>query len=152
MPDTIVEPNESVNLTLSNPTGGGTLAAQSTSVLFISDNDPNGKLQFKLTSFLVSENSPTATITITRSNGTYGAIGVSYSTNDNTATNGSDYTTTSGTLSFAQGQSSKTFTIPIKNDTAAEGAESLNLTLSNPTGGATLADGMRAVLIITDND
>jgi hypothetical protein len=51
-----------------------------------------------------------------------------------------------------QGQTSKTFTIAITNDTAAEEAESLNLTLTNPTGGATLGQGRRAVLIITDND
>jgi uncharacterized repeat protein (TIGR01451 family) len=152
LPDSIVESNESVNLTLSNPTGGGTLGAQRTSVLFITDNDKNGTLQFKNTAFSVSESGPTATITVTRKGGTYGVVGISYATTNNTATSGSDYANTSGTISFAQGQTSKSFTIPILNDTSLEGAESLNLTLSNPTGGATLGQGRRAVLIITDND
>jgi Calx-beta domain len=150
--DSIVESNESVNLTLSNPTGGGTLGTLRTSVLFITDNDTNGTLQFKVTSYSVSESGPTATITVTRTGGTYGVVDVSYATTNNTATKGLDYTNTTGTLSFTQGQSSKSFTIPILNDTSLEGAESLNLTLSNPTGGATLGQGRRAVLIITDND
>jgi len=150
--DTIVESKETVNLTLSNPTGGGTLAAQRTAVLFITDNDTNGALQFKSATFSAGEGAPTATITVTRTGGTDGAVDVSFATSDNTATSGSDYTAKSGTLSFAQGQTSKTFTVPIVNDTVPEGVESLNLTLSNPTGGATLGQGRRAVLIITDND
>ena len=150
--DTIVERNESVNLTLSSPTGGGTLAAQSRSVLFITDNDSNGTIQFKAASYSVSESGPTATITVTRTGGSYGAVGVRYATTNNTATSGSDYTNSTGTLSFAQGENSKTFTIPIVNDSSVEGTESLNLTLSNPTGGAVLGQIRRAVLTINDND
>ena len=150
--DTIVESRETINLTLSNPTGGGTLAAQRTAILFITDTDTNGSLQFKTATFSVAEGTPNATITVTRTGGTYGAVDVSYATGDNTATAGSDYTTRSGTLSFGQGQTSKTFTVPILNDAAAERAESLNLTLSGPTGGATLGQARRVVLTITDND
>ncbi len=150
--DTIVESNESVNLTLSNPTNGGTLAAQRAAVLFITDNDLNGVLQFQSTSFSVSENVPTATITVTRTSGTFGAIGVSYATSSNTATAESDFTSTSGTLSFAEGETTKSFTIPILNDASWEGAESINVTLSNPIGGSTLGLARKAVLSITDND
>jgi uncharacterized repeat protein (TIGR01451 family) len=150
--DTIPERNETVNLTLSNPTGGGTLGTMRRAVLFITDNDAYGTLQFKNASYTVGEAATTATITVTRTTGTYGAVDVTYATSDNTATAGSDYTATSGTLSFAQGQTSKTFTVSILNDTDAEPPESLNLTLSNPTGGATLGQARRAVLAITDND
>lgn len=150
--DTIVESNESVNLTLSNPTNGGTLGAVRTAVLFITDNDSNGSLQFKTASFSVGEGTAKATITVTRTGGTYGGVEVSYATGDNTAAAGADYAAGSGTLTFAQGATSKTFTVSIVNDTAAEGAESLNLVLSNPTGGATLGQARRAVLTITDND
>jgi len=42
-----------------------------------------------------------------------GGVTVQYATNDNTATAGSDYTATSGTLTFAEGESTKTISIPI---------------------------------------
>ena len=77
---------------------------------------------------------------------------VDYATSDGTATAGSDYTDTHGTLTFAAGETSKTFTIPITDDTAVEGNESLVVTLSNPTGGATLGSQNLSTLTIQDND
>ena len=150
--DTQVEGNEFVNLTLSNPTNGGTLGAGRTSLLVINDNDTYGSLAFKTLNFTVAESGPTATITVTRTGNTAYAVGVSYATSNNTATAGLDYVATSGTLSFAPGQTSRTFSIPIINDTAQDGNQSVNLTLSNPTGGAVLGQGKRAILTITDND
>ena len=76
---------------------------------------------------------------------------VSYATSANTA-DATDYTGVTGTLSFAQGQTSRSFTVGLTNDTAKEGSESLNLVLTSPSGGAVLGQGRRAVLIITDND
>jgi hypothetical protein len=90
--DTLVEGNETVNLTLSNPTGGGTLGAQRRSVLFITDNDNNGTFQFKNVSYSVGEGTPTVTITVTRNGGTNGSVDLTYATSDNTAVAGSDYT------------------------------------------------------------
>src|SRR5207249_5081302 len=71
---------------------------------------------------------------------------------DGTATAGSDYTATSGTLTFGAGVTSKIFAIPIVKDTLDESDETVNLTLSNPTGGATLGTPDTAVLTIIDND
>ena len=150
--DAIAEGTESLNLKLSNPTGGGTLAAQRTAVLIIGDDDTNGSLKFNSAAFVVGESTASATITITRGGGSWGAVSVNYSASNNTATASSDYIIKSGVLNFAQGETVKTFTIPIVNDASAEGAESINLTLSNPTGGATLATTLRAILTITDND
>jgi hypothetical protein len=147
--DTLPESNESVNLSLSDSSGGATLGVQRTAVLVITDNDLAGTLTFKQTAFTVSEAASTATITVTR-NASAGAVTVDYATSDNTAVAGSDYTATSGTLSFAPGQTTRTFTVPVTYDALAEGPESLNLTLSNATGGATLGQNRRAVLIITD--
>src|SRR5262249_29543960 len=111
-----------------------------------------GTLQFNSSNYSVNENQGTATITVTRTGGSDGAVAVNYATSNGTATAGSDYTATSGTLSFAAGETSKTFTVPITNDTLVEGNETVNLTLSNPTGGATLGTQNTAVLTIQDDD
>jgi hypothetical protein len=69
------------------------------------------------------------------------------------ATAGSDYTSTSGTLSWPNGDtSSKTFSVPILDDSTYEGNETVILTLTNPTGGATLGSPGTEVLTIIDND
>jgi hypothetical protein len=56
-----------------------------------------------------------------------------------------------GTLSFAPGQTSRTFSVLIVDNAFAEGNQSLNLLLSNPSGSGLNSPG-RAVLTITDND
>src|SRR5947199_608691 len=152
--DTLDESDETVNLTLSNPTGGATLGTPDTAVLTIIDNDSGGVLQFSSATHTVNEGvlSGKAVIKVTHSGGTASAVTVDYSTSDGTATAGSDYTATSGTLTFAAGETSGTFTIPIINDALDEPNETVILTLSNPTGGATLGTRSTAVLTIVDND
>jgi hypothetical protein len=149
--DVSVESDETVNLTLSNP-GGGAVLGTNTAVLTILDDDSPGTLQFSSATYSVNEGGGTATITVPRTGGSTGAVSVDYATSDGTATSGVDYTTTSGTLNWADGDSaSKTFNIPIIDDSDIEGSETVNLSLSNPTGGAILGTNA-AVLTIADND
>jgi len=79
-------------------------------------------------------------------------VAVEFTTGDGSAGAGSDYTATSGVLVFADGETSRTFTIPILDDPVREGDETVDLTLANPTGGATLGARRTAVLTITDAD
>ena len=112
-----------------------------------------GTLQFSAASYSVAENVGTASIAVTRAGGTSGAVGVSYATSNGSATAGSDYTAASGTLSWTNGDAAnKSFTITLLNDTAVETAETVNLSLSNPTGGATLGSPTTATLTINDDD
>jgi hypothetical protein len=111
-----------------------------------------GTLQFDPATYAVGEAAGTSTITVTRTNGSGGAISVDYASSDGTASAASNYTAASGTLDFAAGQASKTFTVPILNDAGNEPDETVNLTLSNPTGGATLGGQSTVVLTITDDD
>src|SRR5262249_61605645 len=78
-------------------------------------------------------------------------VTVNYATSNGTATAGSDYTATSGTLSFGIGETQKTFTVAISNDTLVEGSETLGLTLSTPTGGPPLGTQSTATLTIQDD-
>ena len=63
-------------------------------------------------------------------------VTVDYATKDYSATAGSDYTATSGTLTFAAGETAKTIRVPITNDAVSDSGELLGMEFSNPTGGA----------------
>lgn len=155
--DASVEGAESFGASLSNASGAS-LGTPAAATVTISDNDiappPGpGTLQFSAMNFSVTENGGTATITVTRTGGSAGVIGVVYATRDGSALASSDFTQISGGLAWNDGDSSpKTFTVAISDDLIAEGAESLGLTLSNPIGGATLGSPSSALLEIADDD
>jgi hypothetical protein len=114
---------------------------------------PIGTLQFQQASWTVTESGGVATITVTRAGGSAGAAGVTYATSDGTAVAGPDYTADVGTLQWASGDmAAKTFRIAIQDNGLMEPAETVNLSLSNPTGGASLAPPSTAVLTIVDDD
>lgn len=96
-----------------------------------------------------TEGSPLS-FTVTRT-GTASAVRVSYATSNGTAAAGSDYVAASGTLNFAIGEVSKPVAVTTTDDAASESAETVTLTLSNPTGGAMLADAA-GIGTINDND
>ena len=77
-------------------------------------------------------------------------ITVDYATSNGTASAGSDYTATSGTLTFTAGETSKTVTVAIIDDSTEESDETLTLTLSNASG-AEISDG-QATGTITDSE
>ncbi len=74
---------------------------------------------------------------------------VQYVTSNGTATSGSDYTSTSGTLTFAPGVTSQTINIPILNDAVSEADETFTLTLTNPSNG-TLGPVTSVATTLTD--
>jgi hypothetical protein len=111
-----------------------------------------GVLQFSAATYTVSEGGGTVAITVTRTDGSVGTSHVDYATANGTATAGSDYTATSGQLTFDPGVTTQTFNVPITNDTIDELDETVNLTLSNVTGSSNLGAQTTAVLTITDND
>lgn len=92
----------------------------------------------------------TMTFTVTLSQATGSPVTARYATADGTATAGSDYNATSGTLTFAAGETSKTINVAVRGDTLAEAAEAFRVVLSNPTG-ATIASAT-GTGTITDND
>jgi hypothetical protein len=107
-----------------------------------------------------------ATINVTRTGNTSGAASVDYRTIDTdtftvgcfdtTGNQGGaygrcDFATTVGTLFYAAGETSKTINVPLIDDGHAEGAETFQLRLSNPSG-AVLGSTNVATITIQDND
>ena len=91
------------------------------------------------------------TVSLSRAFTTAGhRVTVDYATSDGTATAGADYTATSGTLTFAAGEKTKTVNVPVLDDTVDEGSETFTLTLSNVQG-ARIGDG-EATGTITNDD
>jgi len=147
------ENDETVLLALSAPTGGATIGAPGTATLTIEDNDGTS-LQFTTASFNVGEWQGDVIITVERVGGdTSGIATIDYATSNGTAVAGEDYVATSGTLSWADGNTDdKTFSVMILDDGVLEGSESLTVTLTNPTGNATLGSPVAATIAITDDE
>lgn len=89
------------------------------------------------------------TFTVTRA-GSTGAFSVDYATANNTAGAG-DYVPVSGTLNFADGETSKTVQVTINGDTDVEADEGFFLNLSNATGGVTISDNQGVGTIANDD-
>jgi hypothetical protein len=112
----------------------------------------HGEISFSSASYSVLEGAGTALINVYRNGNTNRSVTVDFATSNGTATAGLDYISTNGTLTFAAGESEKTFGIEIIDDTLSiEPGESVLLALSNPTGDSTLEIPSSATLMILDN-
>jgi hypothetical protein len=112
-----------------------------------------GTLSFSNPEFSVNEDgTPIAAITVFRTGGSDGIVNATITPSNGTATSPTDYDATPIVVNFAPGETSKTVTIPIANDSLYESNETINLTLGSPTGGATIGVQNSAVLTIIDDD
>ena len=108
-------------------------------------------VQFSLPQFDVNESGLSATITVTRSGDTSAPASVNFATSDGTASQKGDYTQVAGKLTFAAGETSKSFPILIVDDVFQEATETFSVTLSNPVGTILGPTSVTAVAI-SDND
>jgi hypothetical protein len=91
------------------------------------------------------------TITIKRSGDISRSSSVRYSSINGTAVYPNDFSGPNGTISFAIGETSKSFTVAIINDSQIEKNETFSLILSSPTN-AILGSPASTVITIIDND
>ncbi len=141
----------------------GGLAVGSNQIDLVQTGTGTGTTSFTVTdtevslssaSYSVAENDPSgnATITAVLSGTSSLAITANYTTYDGTAIAGSDYTTTSGTLTFAPGSNSETFSIPIINDSNHEPNETVTVTLVALPVNTVMGSPSAATLTIQDDD
>ncbi len=82
----------------------------------------------------VDEGAGVLRFAVLRSGDTSGTSTVDFTTQNGTATAGSDYTANSGTLTFNAGESLKIVTVALTDDSTVEPTETVRVQLSNATG------------------
>ncbi len=141
--------NLTFSLGLTDPSGTFAVGPDGTTQVTILETD-YGQFQFSAPTYTVSDNVPQAYIVVTRTGGSDQNVTVNYAASDGTATAGVDYVPVTGTLDFVPNQTVEAFAVPVFNDgNASEGDETVDLSLSDPEGGATLGTQTTATLTIT---
>ena len=148
--DSLDEEDEPFDLALLSATNA-TLEAPFNAAVTISDDDAEPTISFATSILSKNENGGTVLVTVNLSTASGRRVIVDYSATDGTATEGADFNFTQGQLIFAPGETSQSFEVPLLDDAAAEGNETVNLILNNASG-ATIGGGGNATLTINDND
>jgi hypothetical protein len=146
--DTRVEPDETFFVNLTRPRGATLADSQGLGTLI---NDDLPTLAISDVKKSEGRSGATAfTFTVTLRGGRAGPVTVQYKTDDGTATADSDYTATSGTLAFGEGETRKTVSVSVSGDTTAEPDETFFVNLTQPSG-ATLGDSQGLGTIVNDD-
>jgi hypothetical protein len=148
--DAGAESAETFTVELSNPTKAA-LDPPTTSTVTIAANEAGPTLQVASPSVTATEGGE-ATVEVTRVGPTTHPVSAEYTTAPGTAGE-SDYTPALGTVSWPAGDGApKTISVPITNDSGAEGTETFGVNLVNPAGGATLGTPAAAEVTIAASD
>ncbi|MEN9933686.1 MAG: hypothetical protein RLZZ387_265, partial [Chloroflexota bacterium] len=155
--DALDENNETIVLDLTNTGSEATVGSQGSHTVTIGDDDAEPTVRFVAATppaaSNVAEGAGTATITVELSAASGRNVTVSYATQDGTAAAPADYTAIGATtLTFTPGQTSKTISVALVDDSVSETSETVLVNLSGESN-ATL-DSARAThtLTIVDND
>jgi hypothetical protein len=149
--DASLEGDETFDVTLANASSNAALGSPNPATVTIVDDDSAGTLDFSAQRYDVNETAGHATITVNRTGGSSGPVSVDYTTLDGTAGAPGDYAASHGTLSFADGETQKTFPVPVNWDGRQEGDETVSLQLSNFASDDDPSDTKAAVLHIADD-
>ena len=129
-----MEADEAFRVTLTSPLNASLGSQSSATVTLTNDDVVLPALSISGTRIQEGNSgSSSATVTVSLSAKASQPVTVNYTTVDGTAKAGSDYTATTGTLSFNPGETSKTLSIPVKGDTTVESDESFQVQLSAAT-------------------
>ena len=149
--DSLVEANETIEVTLSNPTNA-TLGANTVHTYTINDNESKPTVFFNQTASSGNESVTPANLSVSLSGASTQTVTVNYAVTGGTATGGGvDYTLSAGALTFNPGETAKAISIVIVDDSLVEANETIEVTLSNPTN-ATLGANIVYTYTINDND
>ena len=148
--ETAVEAHENFFLNISNLSGGGTITDAQGEITILNDD---GAIGLSVADDSTVEGNSGATdahhaVTLSAVSGS--AVTVDFATADDTATAGTDYTATSGTLTFAPGTVLRNVTVSITGETVIEADETYFVNLTNAVG-ASIVDGQGVGTIVDDD-
>jgi hypothetical protein len=146
--DTNIEPNETFFVNVTNVTGATIAKGQGVGTI---QNDDSPTLSINDVSLSEGNSGTTAfTFTVTLSQASNQTVTVDYATANGTATAGSDYQSTSNTLTFNPGDTSKQITVLVNGDTLVEPDETFFVNLSSASG-ANISTGQGVGTIQNDD-
>ncbi len=152
--DTLVEPDETFSVFLTNASANARITAGSATGTILNDDQAPAPVtpELRIDSVTGLENAGWFRFTVTLSQASSSRVTVRFATANGSAKAGrnGDYVATSGTLTFNAGETTKTVSVQILNDTRAEPDEQFFVNLSRASG-ATIAVG-RGVGTILDDD
>src|SRR5437870_3150633 len=148
----VFESDQTINLTLSAPTGGATLGSPNTSVLTITNDDTAPTFSIDDVTHQEGDTGTTSFVfTVTKTGSTELSSQVDFTTQDVSATTGdNDYVLNAGTLNFSSSDTTKTITVLVNGDVAVEPDETFTVHLSNATN-ATISDADGTGTITNDD-
>lgn len=147
--DLLNEPNESFFVNVTGVTNAVVVDGQGVGT--ITNDDALPSLSINDVSVVEGDSGTTnAVFTVTLSAASGQTVTVNYATADGTATQPADYSSTSGTLTFTPGQTSRTITVPVIGETVPEGNETYFVNLSGASN-ATIADNQSVGTISNDD-
>ena len=150
--DAQAEGPEEFTINLLSPAGTALGSSKTATVTIADDDSATGTIQFDRASYAVGESDGSAILVVNRSGGLAAPATVTFSTFDGTATAGSDYDATSGTITFAPGVVRQTIPIRVTDDNIPENSETFSVLLGVTSTNATLGNPTTAVVTIFDND
>lgn len=153
--DALVEGNETFNVNLSSPSAGATISDGQGLGTIVDDDTmttgPCSGVSFSVGAASAVTEGGIFSFPITKTGTATGSCSVNYTTQDGSATAGSDYTAKSGAMTFSSAQTSLSVSVPTIDDTVVENPELVFLSISNATGGATINGSLNSGTI-NDND
>src|SRR4029078_6802323 len=148
--DTVNEADETFFVNLSSPSNATIAAGQGVGTIINDDALPSISIN-DVSAAEGNTGTTNAVFTVTRSSPNGQTVTVHFPTADGTATAGTDYLASNGTLTFNPGETTKTVAVVVIGDTVVEGNESFFVNLTSATN-ATIADGQGIATIVDDAD
>lgn len=145
------EPDETVDLALSNPQNGAALREPDGATLTIADNDAVPTISISDARVAEGDGGTTnAVFTVSLSAASDQTVTVGYATADGTAEAPGDYARSAGTVTFRPGETGESVSVPVNGDASDEPNEAFGVNLSDPRNAA-ISDGA-GTGTITDDD